>query len=195
MDLKAYHVQEDFEASCCIVFATNGASARRQGAMELGVEWEDVEFCRRAHWADLYVDQREVPPQVLIEQGWKVTCGCCGNWIDQDLIDESEGGCAPVYVGRWAYFNLSHHDQMVADMKARYELEAAVKSEAEALFPGIEVVRHFDGKGSSNSPGVTMRVPGLAGTVDWQRDESFVSVEKRDLEAWKSYQSQIRQSA
>ena len=195
MKIKAYHVQEDCEATCCIVFDTNGASARRRGASELGVEWESIEFCRRARWADRYADRGDVPPQAMIEQGWWLTCGCCGNRIEQDLIDDPDDDCAPVYVGNWVYYNAAHHDSEVAEIKERRDTELAVRAEAEAKFPGIEVVRHFEGKGGNQVPGVAMRVPGLAGTADWQRGADFVSVEKRDEEAWHAYASGIKESA
>jgi hypothetical protein len=42
--LKAYEVQERQEGYSTIVFATNSATARKEGAAELSIDWEDVEF-------------------------------------------------------------------------------------------------------------------------------------------------------
>ena len=49
---KAYVVTEDCDGTCTIVFANSSAAARREGAAELGLTFEEVESCRRAPWAD-----------------------------------------------------------------------------------------------------------------------------------------------
>ncbi|WP_204352839.1 hypothetical protein [Salinicola peritrichatus] len=197
MQLKAYHVQEDHEAHCCIVFATNSAAARRQGAGELGTEWEFVEFCRRAPWADQYAGRRGgVPDHALIDQGWRVPCNCgCDQVIYEDLIHDEEEDCDPVFVGNWTYYNSEHHDTEVAEIKARQELERAVADEARAKFPGAEITYIFHGTSRSNQPGVDMRVPGLQGRVTWQRGDDTVSVQKRDVDAWHAYAQRIKGAA
>lgn len=50
--LKAYHVGEGSEGEQVIRFATNSAQARREGGNELNLTFEEVNFCRRAPWAD-----------------------------------------------------------------------------------------------------------------------------------------------
>jgi len=52
--LKAFEVRDNDEGNCVIAFATNGAAARREGGNDLNLEFEDVESCRRAPWADEY---------------------------------------------------------------------------------------------------------------------------------------------
>jgi len=52
--LIAYMVTEEYEGHSCIVFATNSATARREGGYELGIEWEEVASCKRASQFDEY---------------------------------------------------------------------------------------------------------------------------------------------
>lgn len=77
---KAYHVQASEYG--LIVFATNSAAARREGACVLGCDWEDVEFCRRAQWADGYTHQDSIPVEVMLSNGWNYECNNCGTWFD-----------------------------------------------------------------------------------------------------------------
>lgn len=88
--LKAYSVQ-GYEYGC-IVFATNSATARREGANQLDCEWEDIEYCRRATWADTYAQERRVPPLVMIDHGWWFECSYCGTKVCTDSSDEDDSG-------------------------------------------------------------------------------------------------------
>lgn len=91
--LKAYEVHEDFNGYGCIVFATNSATARREGAAELGADWESIDYCRRLPWADEYAGVKGgVPPLVCIEHGWWFRCMHCNCKIDCDLEGEDEQG-------------------------------------------------------------------------------------------------------
>lgn len=56
--LKAYQAREPYEGNCVVVFATNGAAARRKGASELEISFEDVESCNRMPSFDSYAPAR-----------------------------------------------------------------------------------------------------------------------------------------
>lgn len=91
--LKAYEVNEPEEGCSCIVFETNSAAARRNGAGELGIDWEDVSYCRRIPWADRYAGVKGgVPPLVCIANGWRFKCMHCNCTINSDLEGEDTEG-------------------------------------------------------------------------------------------------------
>lgn len=67
--MKAYHVGEGSEGEHVIVFATSGAAARREGGNELDLMFEEVEFCRRAPWADEFAGQPFIPAKAYHDAG------------------------------------------------------------------------------------------------------------------------------
>lgn len=75
--LKAYSVQGNEYG--CITFARSGVVARREGANELNIEFEDVESCCRMPALDEYAETPGgVPMKVLVEEcGWSQECGYC----------------------------------------------------------------------------------------------------------------------
>lgn len=81
--MKAYQVRDRSEGYCTISFATNGATARREGASELGRSFEEVESCARAPWADQYAPG-PVPLQAYLANGWWFECSHCGVRFDED---------------------------------------------------------------------------------------------------------------
>lgn len=81
--LKAFSVQGDEFGT--VVFAHSGVVARREGANELNIEFEDVESCRRAPGLDRYAAAGHVPWRVLVEEhGWRQCCGYCERPVDSD---------------------------------------------------------------------------------------------------------------
>lgn len=86
--LKAYDVR-DGDDGCCIVFATNSATARREGANELNTDWEGIDTCRRESALDEYAPG-PVPPLALIELGWWFECHHCGRKISETMHEEVE---------------------------------------------------------------------------------------------------------
>ncbi|MBO2700820.1 hypothetical protein [Shewanella algae] len=66
----AWQVLEDYEEHGCIVFHHHGLAARREGACELGLDFEYVE-CARAPQFDQYAELGKVPPMALLEAGWR----------------------------------------------------------------------------------------------------------------------------
>lgn len=74
----AYMVTTSFggDEDSVIVFATNSATARREGANDFGVEWGDVDTCRRAKKFDQY-GPGPVPASALFADGWSLGCSGC----------------------------------------------------------------------------------------------------------------------
>lgn len=97
--IKAYEVRESGEGSCCIVYATNSATARRNGACELGTEWDGVESCRRAPWADPHAPG-PVPLAATLAAGWWhgcIHCGCTFDSSGRQDQDDQDDACIPVH--------------------------------------------------------------------------------------------------
>lgn len=71
-----------------IVFARHAVVARRHGADDLGVDFEDIESVRRAPVFDEYVDAGYVPMRELVENhGWSQECGWCFRRTYNDEVD------------------------------------------------------------------------------------------------------------
>ncbi|AZG14969.1 hypothetical protein [Cupriavidus pauculus] len=141
--LKAYEVYDGGD-NWTIVFATNSATARREGASECGCDWEDVDHCRRRPALDQYAPG-PVPPLALIEQGWHYECGHCGCRVDEDMddvepdphFDASEVG--PVAVGQMVYCSHSCAAMERAERQSRKAAESALIELVETKFPGSAV--------------------------------------------------------
>lgn len=90
--MKAYIVREDSDGNCVIAFATNGATARREGGRELNLEFDEVESCVRAPWADQYAPG-PVPMRAMLDHGWWFDCSHCGVKFDAEdrrVYDEDD---------------------------------------------------------------------------------------------------------
>lgn len=95
--MKAYTVTEATEQQAVIIFASRSVVARRQGANELNVAFEEIESCIRAPWADQYHTQQNIPADVAIDNGWWLECTQCGCRIDSDLFNyETEQSLHPI---------------------------------------------------------------------------------------------------
>lgn len=82
--LKAYSVQGNEYG--CITFARSGVAARREGANELNIDFEEVESCRRMPELDGYAGKPGgVPMRLLVERhGWSQECGHCERRVYSD---------------------------------------------------------------------------------------------------------------
>ncbi|BCP56229.1 hypothetical protein K32_48460 [Kaistia sp. 32K] len=84
--LKAYSVQGSEYGT--ITFARHAVVARRDGANELNIEFEDVESCLRVPALDRYASAGGVPWRVLVEEhGWCQECGYCERRVYNDEPD------------------------------------------------------------------------------------------------------------
>ena len=87
--LLAYEVRELGEGHCVIAFATNSATARREGGNELDCSFNEVESCNRRPQFDHYAPG-PVPKTVLIEHGWWFECQHCSRRVSEDMQQEAE---------------------------------------------------------------------------------------------------------
>ena len=100
MAIKAFEVHDGDERTV-VVFAKFGVVARRYGANEMGIEFEEVESCRRVKGFDKYAPG-PVPPLSLIDAGWWLECWGCACRIDSYLEDDDRQ-LAPVQRGQQIY--------------------------------------------------------------------------------------------
>lgn len=145
--LKAYEVKvDDLEGgSADIVFATNSATARREGAGKLDYEWQDVDSCCRAHQFDQYAPG-PVPPLALIEHGWWFECGWCGSKVNADNKQEDDDGNllpyeAPVAIGRSVYCCAAHAGLDLARKRGNAAAKNALCELIYTRWPEAQVVR------------------------------------------------------
>ena len=76
-DLFAYSVTDAEEDSAVVVFAKLGAVARRRGADQLGIVFEEVGSCTRVKEFDQYAPG-PVPMKGYLAAGWWLQCRQCG---------------------------------------------------------------------------------------------------------------------
>lgn len=82
--MEAYAVTENDEGTGAIYFARHAVVARRMGANEYTNGDFSYVTCRRAPWADAYVD-KPLPAKVMVDHGWHFECHGCGKRIDDDM--------------------------------------------------------------------------------------------------------------
>lgn len=185
--LVAYSVQ-GYEYGC-IVFASNSATARRNGASELGCDWEDIETCRRAPALDKYAAQRRVPWKVLVEEhGWSQECGYCQCHVYNDEPDRVWND-----TGEQIYCD-AECEARAEDLKRKYEQdrqrEEQLKAEAvEAARQRFEGVTEFHAHMNGGTVQVCFRFPGSQWNATWTVGDELVRVSQCDVEAWKAYRA------
>lgn len=195
--LKAYEVRDDYEGHCCIRFAPNNATARREGAHELDIEWESVEHCQRKPEFDQYAPG-PVPPMVLLEHGWWFECHHCGRRIDDYMADELESDgldpadFTPCASGRSVYCSAACQAMFYAERRANAAAQTALIELFDAKFPNCKISRvHVCGtklEGPDDSGGMKCSVsflfPGAryGATYEYGRDDLYVA--QGDLPAY-----------
>lgn len=209
--LKAYEVREGGEGYCAVVFATNGATARREGASELGTDWEGIETCRRAPDLDQYAPG-PVPAMTLLDHGWWFECGHCGQRVSHDMDEDDEreflgdpADYQPRPAGNGGVFcsaSCECADHM--DKRGQDEAEAALIEVFEAKFPGATLVSLHVYRGPRLVPktdyakrvrsieyAVYFTLPGFENTATWEFGSSKVSVDARDLDAFHAWKGSV----
>ena len=191
--MKAYHVGEGSEGEHVITFATNSATARREGGNELNLTFEEVEFCRRAPWADQFAGQPFIPAKAYHEQGWWFYCNNCENQLYEDEEDDEGNPLAIVYDGRHAYCDQNCKDALdkkISDANAKGEaFKAKVLAERPDLtftewsigWPRISMSAKFQFPGSQYGGSVSDHDGD--GTLTWY-------VAQGDKAAWDLYQQE-----
>lgn len=157
--LKAYEVYDGGD-NWAIVFATNSATARREGANECNCEWEEVDHCRRRPALDQYAPG-PVPPLALIAQGWHYECFHCSCRVDEDMDDveadphfDTWSEAQPVPRGQFVYCSPACAAIDAARRRGRRAAETALIELVEAKYPGaVAIHAHVYGDRLDTKPG------------------------------------------
>lgn len=145
--MKAYLVQCDFldENNATIRFADRNVVARREGANELDVEFQDV-TCVRQPGYDEYAPG-PVPLSVLVNNGWWQECFGCGLRLECGLGHTHDGDEIEVDMvdhGSWLYCTPACRDRDLEkrDLEKRIEAATVQYLEVELLrrLPGAEIL-------------------------------------------------------
>lgn len=189
--MKAYIVTEDFEGHCCIKFAKHNVVARREGASELNTEFEYVE-CRRAPEFDQYAEIGEVPIQVLIGHGWRYKCFGCGTTVHK-YSEDDEGNELELYYpdDNRVYCSLQCCSEEIERNNEQKRREREVVNAALERWPGIEIVYS---NVYMDPQLVEFKFSGGLYKCTWRMGQSFVSVSKTDVEAWKKFAESVNKN-
>ena len=197
--LHAYAVRDDGEGYCCVVFATNSATARREGAGELDTDWECIESCTRAPALDQYAPG-PVPPMTLLEHGWWFECSHCGRRVSHEMTEElDDDGLDPANFvprpsgehGIFCSAGCECADHM--DKRGQAEAEEALREVFEAKFSGAAIIRlhvyrgpklNAEKKGEAN---VTFTFSGAKYSSIWEFGDEFARVPLIDVEAFNAW--------
>ncbi|NRD30972.1 hypothetical protein HQQ92_03980 [Shewanella sp. DC2-4] len=191
--IKAFQVQEHCEGAACIVFHQHAAAARRIGAGELNLTFEDDMSVTRCPEYDQYAEQGNVPYQVLLADGWCFTCYQCGNPIK---AEDDEGNAtdieAVICIGEAFYCSKACHSHKQADIAQHNAKAEAFKQQLLSLrpdltftafngaYPQLYCIATFTFEGAQYGGSVAYD---KAGELDWR-------VSNTDLPAWQTYQAQ-----
>lgn len=188
---KAYVIYEGDEGNCAIVFASNGATARREGAGELALSFEEVESCKREPAFDQYAPG-PVPLHATLAAGWWHECSHCGVRFDQDERqdgddEDREDAFDPVQdASRRTFCSPACMMQHWAERRERKARECAAIEAALTRWPmaaGVKAGEYYKGWPSN---GYEMRaqftLPGLKYPVTWTPGGSTAMVSRCDVD-------------
>jgi hypothetical protein len=164
-----------------IVYATSAVAARRQGARDMGLDFEDVDSTRRAAYLDKYAEGGDVPTKMLIEEhGWRFECSHCFGNVDHyeeaRVYDEYESpyccaGCMAAEQAKQA--------QCKADKEA---LTALVGQKC----PGATICWLNQDKGLA-----FLRIPTADAGALWDSNTNQFLGQPRDQSAWNDYKASL----
>ena len=204
--LKAYQVSDGNDQTV-IRFATNSATARREGAGEMEVDWSEVDYCTRASQYDEFAPG-PVPPLVRIQYGWWFECSCCGAKVDEygssrDYDEEEERVSGKTVAdGQFVYCDETCRQTEYAERRARRAGEAALLEVCDAKFSGAKAVHVYaslegqrleagtqfgQGRYGSSASAVHFTFPGGLGTAVWVLGDNDAGIQARDHEAWRAW--------
>jgi len=193
--LIAYMVTEEYEGHSCIVFATNSATARREGGYELGIEWEEVASCKRASQFDEYAPG-PVPNMVLINHGWWFECNHCGRRISDDMAQEAEDdGLNPdnfEAVESGSNIFCSHECLAINRLEKVQQkaVDAAMVEYVTTMWPAAVVthVQCYNHRLESDGGCYALfKFPGSVHDAKWVWPEDNITIMKSDVDAWNAY--------
>ena len=178
--MKAYMIWSDETTS--VIFAAHPATARRRGAEELGIKFEEVSSCRRASEYDQYLATGLPTAKVLIERhNWGFECGFCYENVDQHTESPAYDECEHAYCSPECL--AKDHARTAADKAEKEALNAA----ALAAWPGVTVCWLAPSRQEA-----ALRCPGAAGIAMWKVGEGGVSCQPHDVAAWDAFKATIK---
>lgn len=136
--LKAYEVRDNYEGHCVIEYATNNATARREGACALDIDWESVESCRRAPQFDEFAPG-PVPPLLLLQSGWWFGCSHCVKKVSLNLDDDERPQTHPRIDGDKVFCDESCCAQHAAETRAQATATVALCELVYTWFPDAKI--------------------------------------------------------
>lgn len=198
-DLKAYQVTEDYEKHVVVVFATNSATARREGAGELNIDWEDVDSCCRKPELDKYAPG-PVPPLILINNhGYQFECLECERLVHEgmaaDLEDEdlNPDDFVPVEHGEDVFCSSACQHKFDDDKRKKAEATKELERVFLEKFPGATPTHvHVSGCDLETGPrcSVSFTFPGAThGNGLWVYGEDTVRVPMIDMDAYMEWRN------
>lgn len=167
-----------------VVFATSGAAARRLGAAELGLDFEEVESCCRSTDYDQYAETGLPEPRVLIAQHyWWFDCGSsqCSERVSEDSEERVFDATGTPYCSPECQQREERREAVFAAE------EAELRSAALAKWPGTTICWMQQSKQS-----VFLRFPGGEAGVTWKKGEETVLLQPRDKDAWLAYKATLQ---
>lgn len=179
--LRAYMVSDDEHS--VIRFAKYSVVARREGANELDVEFGDVR-CERAPYADAYTEQRWVPAEVLMANGWWISCGHCGAQVFDDNEDEDGNPKVPVFEGKHTYCDQDCKDAEEHDRAERARLKQEVIAGTLARWPEAEIIY---ANSHDKDRCVQFRFDGGKYPITWRLGEDTMLMTPCDLHAYRAW--------
>lgn len=189
--LLAYSVQGD---ECgAIVFAHSAIEARRVGASMINLEFNEVESCRRAAFADQYSEQGFVPIPVLLAQGWWWSCEGCGDAVKGTEVERtpSDNG-DPVYKLPEAAIITDKTVWCSLQCKSREEAKQATEALLKKTITDI-VLSTWPHAGSihvslaTDPPQAHFMFPGGKHPATWAYGAESVRVAACDVAFWNAY--------
>ena len=211
-DFKAYIVH-DGDEGWAVVYATNGASARRHGANELDVDFSEIESCHREPSLDEFANA-QIPITSMLDLGWWFECAGCGRklrWDDDDEADLVDPvgtyhglcWCTPTCRDEFLETRLwreSAQDLAVAKLtgwlRDRFPGIVPTRTHAYANDRCLveQTVVNFSFAGASYGGGV-VRVEDMYGRrgVRWPGEPADVklTISRGDLNAWERYRDSL----
>jgi hypothetical protein len=80
--MKAFIIYGNDYEEGVVIFAKSYVAARRLGAQSLGIEFSEVDSCKRSKEYDEYIPLGYVPVFDLVERfGWFFQCAHCGHHV------------------------------------------------------------------------------------------------------------------
>jgi hypothetical protein len=182
---KAYVVKASDDEGSEIVFANNSAAARRYGAKKLGMDSDEVEFCRREPEFDKYAPG-PVPLSATLPNGWWHSCASCSCTFDEEgrreygSDDDRDDECSPVTDAKGLHY-CSHACMMQgwADQEDTKRRQSAAIEATCLRWPDATNIVTYRGGRTHIKMRAVFRLPGVSEPIDWVPGESVVLVAQR----------------